>query len=322
MKLRLGNDMREDRMVLRSDFLQHGNVLLVPGSSATSMLLRLVDYDGMWVPALADLPPGEVGHANYQHPERLANGGYNDQIDRFAYLAIYTALRCLMIGGKTLWEVYDNQENLLFREADFKARQVKAHPEATGGFPDAATATLAGHLLLASQGAIDQVPLVGDLLAGDMVAPLSGEQIDHIRSLVPSASAAVFLAGVSATLAEMKLTAIDDTVAEMPRLSNPFTSPAPDGVTAEQKRMAAELFAHAQEALEKGNPSYALELLHGCCKLDPATIEYRKLLRELAWERPRGTAGGWLTSLRNRRLRPPVPDSLSGEGPPQGPRAR
>jgi hypothetical protein len=181
--LRLGNDMREDRMA-HGD-LQHGNVMLVPGSSATSMLLRLVDYDGMWVPALADLPPGEVGHANYQHPQRLSEGGYNDQIDRFAHLAIYTALRCLMVGGRALWAEHDNEENLLFREADFKLPgNSKLFPKLLA-LPDAATATLAGHLLLASQGPLEQVPLVNDLLAGEDVVPLSADQLRRVRALVP-----------------------------------------------------------------------------------------------------------------------------------------
>ncbi len=31
--------------------LQHGNVLLVPGASANMLALKLIDYDGMWVPA-------------------------------------------------------------------------------------------------------------------------------------------------------------------------------------------------------------------------------------------------------------------------------
>ena len=33
--------------------LQHGNVLLVPGSTPNALALKLIDYDGMWVPSLA-----------------------------------------------------------------------------------------------------------------------------------------------------------------------------------------------------------------------------------------------------------------------------
>jgi hypothetical protein len=298
--LRLGNDMREDRMA-HGD-LQHGNVLLVPGSSATSMLLRLVDYDGMWVPSLADLPPGEVGHANYQHPQRLATGGYDDQIDRFAHLEIYVALRCLMIDGEALWSAHDNGENLLCRESDFKLpANSRLFPKLLA-LPDAATATLAGHLLLASQGPLDRVPLVGDLLAGAAVAPLSAEQIDRIRALVPPASSAVLLTAASATLAEVKLAASEGTVVELPILSMQPTA-AVRRVSAEQRSMAAQLFAHVQDVLEKGDLSYAQEQLYSCCKLDPGTIEYRRLLRELSWELSGGKGGGWLTSLSKMRLR-------------------
>ena len=40
--------------------LQHGNILVTPGG------LRLVDYDGMFVPGLAGRRSHERGHANYQ----------------------------------------------------------------------------------------------------------------------------------------------------------------------------------------------------------------------------------------------------------------
>src|SRR5262249_25836274 len=115
--LRLGNELRASRMA-HGD-LQHGNVLLVPGANAAAMVLRLIDYDGMWVPELEGRPPGEVGHPNYQHPQRLRRGGYDAEADRFAHLAIYVAFRCLAAGGQALWDKHDNGENLLFRESDF-----------------------------------------------------------------------------------------------------------------------------------------------------------------------------------------------------------
>jgi hypothetical protein len=66
--------------------LQHGNVLLVPGTKAGSLAPRLVDYDGMWVPALAGIPSGEVGHPAYQHPRRLREGIYSRDVDGFPLL--------------------------------------------------------------------------------------------------------------------------------------------------------------------------------------------------------------------------------------------
>ena len=79
--------------------LQHGNVLLVPMSGG-SLALRLIDYDGMYVPALAGTRSGEVGHPAYQHPQRLREGTYNAEVDRFSHLAIYCGIRCLMLGRR------------------------------------------------------------------------------------------------------------------------------------------------------------------------------------------------------------------------------
>ena len=101
--------------------LQHGNVLLVPGISANALALKLIDYDGMWVPALARSPSGEIGHPAYQHPQRLREGTYNPEVDRFPLLVIITALRGLATGGRALWEKYDTGDNLLFRQHDFEA---------------------------------------------------------------------------------------------------------------------------------------------------------------------------------------------------------
>jgi WD40 repeat protein/serine/threonine protein kinase len=103
--------------------LQHGNVLLVPGtgSKSGSLRIKLVDYDGMCVPALTLLKSIEVGHPSYQHPQRLREGIYSLEVDRFSHLVIYTALRALMVCGKALWDKYDNSDNLLFKQADFEA---------------------------------------------------------------------------------------------------------------------------------------------------------------------------------------------------------
>jgi hypothetical protein len=71
--------------------LQHGNVLLVPGNTPSRLGLKLIDYDGMWVPPLADHHSGEVGHPNFQHPLRLKDRLFNADVDRFPHLVIACA---------------------------------------------------------------------------------------------------------------------------------------------------------------------------------------------------------------------------------------
>lgn len=91
--------------------LQHGNIIVDRGK------LCLIDYDGMYVPALAHLRTNEIGHINYQHPLR-AGRHYDATIDRFSSLVIYLGLLALCYNA-SLWGGYDNGENILFRRDDF-----------------------------------------------------------------------------------------------------------------------------------------------------------------------------------------------------------
>ena len=91
--------------------LQHGNILV-----DASRMLRLVDYDGMFVPALRGRAASETGDPNYQHPQRSTQ--FNADLDRFAAIVIVIALRALR-AEPDLWPEYNSGDNLLFRRADF-----------------------------------------------------------------------------------------------------------------------------------------------------------------------------------------------------------
>ena len=91
--------------------LQHGNIMVKNGK------LFLIDYDGMFLPDLTHLPVNELGHPNFQHPRRSAKD-YNNTIDRFSAMVIYTALNAAIINPN-LWKKYDNGDNLLFKGSDF-----------------------------------------------------------------------------------------------------------------------------------------------------------------------------------------------------------
>lgn len=91
--------------------LQHGNILVRGGS------IQLVDYDGMWVPALKGREATEVGHRAYQHPERSGKH-YGQEIDRFSALVIYLSLAALERNA-ALWEGFHTGDNLIFVREDF-----------------------------------------------------------------------------------------------------------------------------------------------------------------------------------------------------------
>ncbi len=104
------NDLRAVN-VAHAD-LQHGNVLVAPDGQ-----LRLIDYDGMWVPQLEGKGSHEIGHPDYQCPLRTGQD-FDADTDRFAGEVILIALRALARRPE-LWDKYDNGENLLFKRFDF-----------------------------------------------------------------------------------------------------------------------------------------------------------------------------------------------------------
>ena len=178
--LRMATRLREAN-IAHAD-LQHGNVILVPGSKASSLAVKLIDYDGMWVPALAQKKSAESGHPAFQHPERLQKGIYSAEVDRLPLLAIACALRCLAVGGRPLWEKYDNGDNLLFREADLRNPAASALFKELWRINDAAAHELTGHLALGLSGTLGQVPLLADLLGGQGVRPLSVSEEQRVSA--------------------------------------------------------------------------------------------------------------------------------------------
>lgn len=96
--------------------LQHGNVVVVGDQ------LRLLDYDGMFVPCLAGKQSNEVGHRNYQLPTRT-QWDYGSHVDNFAAWVIYVSLVALAVHPELWTRHRGGDECLIFRKADFE------HPE-------------------------------------------------------------------------------------------------------------------------------------------------------------------------------------------------
>jgi hypothetical protein len=92
--------------------LQDGNVL-VAGDD-----LKLIDYDGMFVPALMGKTSNENGHRNYQHPNRTAMD-YGLFLDNFSNWVIYVSLVALAIDPSLWTRLKGGDECLLFRKEDF-----------------------------------------------------------------------------------------------------------------------------------------------------------------------------------------------------------
>lgn len=92
--------------------LQHGNLLVVNNQ------LRLLDYDGMFVPALAGRDSNEVGQPNYQHPIRSAHD-YGPYLDNFSVWVIALSLMALAVEPGLRAAFSPGSEALLFERSDF-----------------------------------------------------------------------------------------------------------------------------------------------------------------------------------------------------------
>ncbi|WP_324785621.1 hypothetical protein [Streptomyces sp. H51] len=105
--------------------LQHGNLLV-----AQDRTLRLVDYDGLFVPALSGERGNEIGHRNYQSPRRTLDD-FGPDMDNFSAWVIHASL-IAVAEDPTLWsQLHDaDGEYLLLSGDDF------SDPSSSTHFPD------------------------------------------------------------------------------------------------------------------------------------------------------------------------------------------
>ncbi|NJK61250.1 MAG: hypothetical protein HC918_14860 [Oscillatoriales cyanobacterium SM2_1_8] len=94
--------------------LQHGNILVLADGR-----LKLVDYDGSWVPALNDKRAVETGHPSYQSPHRTLSD-FDADLDDFAFEVLLLSVQLLLVQPELWEEFHEEGNNLLFRRADFE----------------------------------------------------------------------------------------------------------------------------------------------------------------------------------------------------------
>jgi len=141
--------------------LQHANVMVTPKSE-----LKLVDYDGMCVPALIGAECLEVGTPPYQHPQRNATLRLSPRLDDFSALLIYVALQALA-AEPALWTKYVEQTNydkLLFREDDFRLPQRSALRRDLLDSAKPCVREITERLFAAAAGNMDEVPPLDEII--------------------------------------------------------------------------------------------------------------------------------------------------------------
>jgi len=91
--------------------LQHGNILIVDNE------LKLVDYDGMYIPDFAGKKSLEFGHPQYQHPSRYFQP-FNSNMDNFSGWVIFSSLAIIAMDTK-ICDKSDIDDKLLFCGDDY-----------------------------------------------------------------------------------------------------------------------------------------------------------------------------------------------------------
>lgn len=90
--------------------LQNGNVIVKND-------IKLIDYDGMYVPGMVKGRGAELGHKHFQHPDRSASD-FGPEMDRFSFISINLGLRAISLKPE-LFERYSSGENILLTASDY-----------------------------------------------------------------------------------------------------------------------------------------------------------------------------------------------------------
>lgn len=159
--------MREltERQTAHGD-LQHGNILVMPDGS-----MKLVDYDGMFVPAMrqAGMTAIEFGMAAYQHPKRY-RGYFDERLDDFAALVILLTLACV---NSARWQrCHKDDSYLLMKEADLLKPDQSALVNELANSTNAPIKKLAVMLKRAAQGEVDAIPPFANIVADQTIRQL------------------------------------------------------------------------------------------------------------------------------------------------------
>ena len=80
--------------------------------------LVLVDYDGMYVPAMKGQKARELGSPDFRHPLRTEND-FDEHIDDFPFVSILLSLKTISIDP-SFFSRYEVKDKLLFSEADYR----------------------------------------------------------------------------------------------------------------------------------------------------------------------------------------------------------
>ena len=156
-------------LALQRAGIAHGDIqnlnVIVVGTE-----LRLIDYDGMYVPPMQTGIGEEVGHKHWQHPQR-SQRDFGPNMDRFSFIVVDVSLRALIADPALHGKFNEGGETIIFKANDYADpssseifRILKTKPELQSA---------ANNLERICGAPISQVPTLEDFLAGNNIPAAS-----------------------------------------------------------------------------------------------------------------------------------------------------
>src|SRR5215471_3628099 len=99
--------------------IQNGNVMVTNGH------IKLIDYDGMFVPGMRPGNGSETGHKHFQHPDRRVSS-FGPGMDRFSFIALDLSLKAVIEDKSLYLKFREGGETIIFKANDFADPQNSA----------------------------------------------------------------------------------------------------------------------------------------------------------------------------------------------------
>lgn len=115
----LSSSLRTLANYLSSQKMAHGDIQ--PGNlmvADSGKKLQLIDYDGIFLEELKTLGSSELGHRNFQHPNRSSTS-WDTSLDRFSFICLDLAVRVLAVHPELWDKTQSDGDSILFKANDF-----------------------------------------------------------------------------------------------------------------------------------------------------------------------------------------------------------
>ena len=138
--------------------IKHDNLIVTPDGK-----LKLIDYDGVFVPALRGRKANEMGSPCYQHPKRDAYF-FDKNLDDFSLLVLQITLLALQHQPKLFTEHY-NGDGIILKDTDYQNFAQSSIKTILWQLPEVKIPLLLSQLQgnLNNLSAIDLMPLLQDV---------------------------------------------------------------------------------------------------------------------------------------------------------------